>query len=176
MLPDKNDPLTKTEKGAQPHLDELYRSWGWTNIVRPHAGDGEVMYDLLADTPKMQQAKIEEKVRTSVYDDILMEVAEGYCTHRSHGHGWPHYNDIADILSYVMLGRDGYPETVYLFHWQAYRDWYVHWLEAHPRVECRISTKGRSPTVNVVVPVAEIPEKLYDKRTGWENGHPPLPF
>jgi len=88
--------------------------------------------------------KIEEKARSQIYDDLLVEVMQDL---ESGKLGW-FYNTTADLLLYGMWGNKIEPEMMYVVNMQKLRKLV---MNEFLKFEDKISVKGYGITFNKII-------------------------
>ncbi len=143
------------ESQAQKHLDEF---WQNLKVSVDRAGacqDFDAQYTYANST-----FRIEEKIRFigNVRDDILLEIVQAL---EVPDWGWLTKTP-ADRLVYVLCGADWIPIKLYSFLLPDLRRWYYQtYLPTHAHGQYICSAKGYGITINLVLPIRDIPKALY---------------
>jgi len=146
------------EKYAQMILDEYYES-------RSHTVDRTQscrQYDCIIDG----QYKVEEKFRQSEYGDILIEVIQNLNTNAP---GW-FFETRCDYLHYVFMD-DSIIKRFIRLKWNKFKSWCLSdYFVSHKHNKTIISSKGWGLTVNLSIPIKDIPDYLkFEDKPIYEN-------
>lgn len=135
------------EMRMQPKLDQYYKYRGF-NIERRPTKE----YDC-----KLNSVTVEEKIRTSVYQDILIEILQDLVKHTL---GW-FYTTNADYLYYAMC-MNGDISELHMIQWPQFKHWCLskYWPDKGMHGKYLISPKGIGLTLNLKIPIKHIPEEL----------------
>jgi hypothetical protein len=141
----------KIEKQAQVLLDAWYSGRGHTVDRSSSCKD----YDCVLDGIY----KIEEKIRTKYWKDLLIEVIQDTVTNSP---GWA-YETKCDYLHYVFMDDDKL-SLVLRINWKKFKQWYlVDYLSKKYRGNYITSIKGWGITINLVIPISDIPGSIINK-------------
>jgi len=147
------------EKAAQKRLDIFYRRRNH-QILR----DADKLHDLTLDGID----RIEEKIRTSIHDDILVEIIQDLANGDP---GWLSKTK-CDHLHYVMCQDKDTPEPILLYRitWEKFKTWFIMvYLKNHPTIKAIPSLRGWGATINIPVLIRDIPNDLiYEYRIQQE--------
>ncbi len=137
------------ERRCQALADKFYAS-RWHEIDRSQSCRE---FDCLLDG----RWKIEEKFRTHAYNDVLIELIQDL---KSNAPGW-FYETSCDYLHYFFMGDDKIIK-LFRFNWKNFSSWLIKdYLPEHTQGRYVISKKGWGITLNLSVPISDIPAKLY---------------
>lgn len=139
------------EKAGQPAMDRYYKSLGLT----PDRSEFSKEWDLKI-IGSAGERKVEEKYRRKDWGDILVELFQAVETFEL---GW-YYTENPDILAYIIL-----PEMYgYWIAWEKFKRWFAYsYLKENKSPECKISPKGIGISLNIAVPVREIPVNMIER-------------
>jgi len=143
------------ESIAQNYLDKYWDSIG-VQVERSGACknyDAIYTFGGIANT-------VEEKYRFTgkLYSDILVEIAQAV---DAKYWGW-FVETPADILNYIFCTTEFVPFQAFSFRFPELRTWYYEtYLAEHPHGSYVCSTKGFGVTINLALPIREIPDHLY---------------
>jgi len=103
--------------------------------------------------------KVEEKIRSKERKDLLIEVIQDMSTYSP---GW-FYETKCDYLHYVFMNDTGTKITsFYRFDWPKLKGWFIgKYLKTKHFPESIVSTKGWGITLNISVPIDQIPSYMY---------------
>jgi len=137
------------ERKCQKILDDYYKSRGHT-VDRSKACKG---FDCILDGTW----KVEEKIRDREYNDILLEIIQDMETNNP---GW--FNETeCDYLHYVFMKGENISRFI-RFKWDKFRNWYIQdYLTIHSQNHCVVSARGWGVTVNLSIPINDIPNYLF---------------
>jgi len=137
------------EKAAQVGVDQWYASRGWTS-ARDKACK---LFDCVLSRG-VNQHTVEEKFRSRIRDDILIELIQDANTGEL---GW-FFTTGCDYLHYIMAGEGG-RTILYRIEWPGFKAWL---LQDPKRFEygTKVSADGYGMTINIVVPIKVIPETI----------------
>lgn len=159
------------EAEGQALLDVFYRERGYV-VDRSVAGK---RYDLELERDGRRFA-VEEKIRSAAYDDVLVEIVQDI---GSGNPGW-FYTEDFDYLVYAVVAAAGSGvagaavRRVTILDWPRFRKWlYRVYLDGGKRPACRVSTEGYGVTVNLVIPVRDIPPSYMKVFAGDPAGPSP---
>lgn len=143
---------TGREAEGQALLDDFYRARGYA-VDRSVAGRE---HDLALERAG-RRFTVEEKIRSVAYDDILIELIQDV---PSGNLGW-FYTEEFDYLVYAVVAG-GELRRVTVIDWPRFRKWfgrvYFDRLRERRRPPAlRLSLEGYGVTVNLPVPVSDIP-------------------
>jgi len=148
------------EKYAQMILDGYYESRNHT-VDRTSACK---KYDCIIDG----QYKVEEKFRQEEYGDILIEVIQDMNTNAP---GW-FFETGCNYLHYVFIENSSIKRFIRI-NWDKFKSWCLSdYFVSHKHPNTVISPRGWGLTVNLSVPINDIPKyiKLFDDRPETEQG------
>ena len=101
---------------------------------------------------------VEHKYRTKEYPDILVEIIQDM---ESHDLGWL-YVCGADDLHYIICINNK-PIYFYSIPMKKFRVWLFEWLKRTKYPQYRTSLKGWGITLNLAIPIKDIPLDLIKK-------------
>lgn len=140
------------EKHAQRYMDGVYLSMGYkTDRSKADWKHDCVIYN---DDSKF---RVEEKIRNKIYADVAIEPLQSLEIGEL---GWFYHIDV-DYLHYVMCLGGWVPSRFYQIDWPKFKPWFFEWLSRDKIVSSPISSKGNGITLNVSVPICDIPDSLY---------------
>lgn len=142
------DDYLEFEQTKQDFFNKLYRDLGFDIISRKDNKYWDVK--LRKETYIFT---IEEKARKKHWDDILVETIQDTKTNKD---GWIYYST-ADFLVYGMFGD---PIIVYRLKLKDFQSWFEQHIDDFQE---RISEQGWGRTINKVVPIIDIPQKLIKR-------------
>ena len=153
------------EKRMDLYMERLYKFYGFGIIW-----DGDRQKDLTLIKDGKKQL-IEHKYRyfpDKVFDDILVEIMQDMI---SHNLGWI-YVCGADYLHYIICKgerNDEYVSYYYNIKLHKFKIWLFDWLKIKQCPQYITSKKGYGITLNLAVPIKEIPKYLI-KRLEYKQG------
>jgi hypothetical protein len=137
------------EAMCQKVLDNYYLSRGHKVDRSKSCKD----FDCILD----EKWKVEEKFRDREYNDILIEIVQDLKTFDA---GW-FIKTKCDYLHYIFMKDDSIIRFM-RFKWNDFRNWYLeNYLSVHSNHQSIVSKKGWGVTINLSVPIADIPKNLY---------------
>ena len=150
---------TEAERNAQRQLDMFYKNLGQPILRQPTK-----QYDLILDG-----FRVEEKIRFSNpnspnpsirngnFSDFLIEIMQDIVTNNP---GWFYTTD-ADKLHYILC-QYSMPKILYVIEWDSFKKWFLDdYLHQNLIGKYVISIKGYGLTLNISVPISEVPVNLY---------------
>lgn len=143
------------ERMMQPMADAFYTGRG--HVVETRKGTQE--FDLVLLTKGNRRELIEEKFRGAVWDDVLVEIVQDLA---SGDLGWL-YHCQSDYLHYFMCPNWQYIEAMYRIKWQPFRKWLIEEYMPNRRLKFVISRQGYGLTLNISVPLRDIPDDLKQR-------------
>lgn len=153
-----NTPINEAEKkaffqyesAAQKYLDTFYIGRNH-HIIR----DADKLHDLTLDG----KDRIEEKIRSAIRDDILIEIIQDLSTGDA---GW--FSKMrCDHLHYVMCKdvNTPIPQILYRIDWEKFKSWFLTtYLKNNSTIMAIPSLRGWGVTINIPVPIKAIPKNL----------------
>lgn len=145
------------EEMAQGKLDVFWRTQGVT-VDRSRAGRD---FDAVYTDNNGQRWTVEEKFfrcATARADTLLLEIVQAL-----EGKDWGWFvKTPADRLVYVISSDDGSPIAVRVLRWPEFKRWYLgEYLPKKPSGTYVRSGRGYGMTINLSIPVRDIPNTLY---------------
>jgi hypothetical protein len=138
------------EKEERVVADELYQLHNW-EIDRSGACEG---FDLVLNI-KGEKIKVEEKFRSGIWEDILVEKTQDTKTEST---GWYYYST-ADVIVYFM--KSNAERRVYIISFFKLRELIDRIMDS---LQTKISKKGWGITVNWVVPLSLLQDRGVIRR------------
>ena len=148
------------ERKAQGYLDEIYKSLGAEIVTRK----GDTKRDVVLSYDGKEH-KVEEKIRDvsiSGKGDVAIEVLQAMESPQAERFlGW-FYTEGFDRLVYAWCEKEtGKPVKVLSFDWARFKLWLLNWLCKKKFIGALVSCKGWGKTLNLLIPMRDIPEVLY---------------
>lgn len=143
------------ESKAQRYLDEFWQKHDVIVNRQNACQDFDAIYQ-----HKGTAHTVEEKFRqiASVREDILLEIVQAL---EAQGWGW-FAKTPAQRLVYVLCNADWKPVKLFSFRFADLRDWYLkNYLPGHRVGTYVCSTHGFGITINLSLPLKEIPKGIY---------------
>lgn len=139
------------EHDAQPLLDEFYRQRGYI-VDRSKACK---LFDVIL-TRGERSVKVEEKIRSHDYGDILLELVQDV---DSGNPGWVSKTR-CDYLVYAVV-TGGQLLKVFVLTWMPFKNWliteYFPGSSGKQATQYRWSARGYGVTLNAAIPITNIP-------------------
>ena len=143
------------ESIAQKHLDAFWKTLDVTVVRDGACKNFDALYRY-GDA----QFTVEEKFRRieSVRGDVILEIVQAL---ESMGWGW-FTKTTAERLAYVLCDLEWRPVKLYSFRFGELRRWYLtEYLPRHRMGTYVCSTYGYGVTINLSLPLKEIPRQFY---------------
>lgn len=152
-MSDFND-FEQFERECQPVMDMFYAQRGHEIVTRK----GTKKYDLILKINGAATDWIEEKFRNQVRGDLLVEMVQDFATFTR---GW-FYETACTHLHYVMCDETRVPFVLYRVDFPDFKRWLLaSYLKSKRQPTWRLSVRGWGLTLNLVVPIKDIPADLY---------------
>jgi len=137
------------EKEIQNNLDKYYLSRNH-KILR----DPDKLHDL-----KIDGIDVEEKIRDGIFSDAAIEIVQDLI---SGDIGWFTKTE-CKFLHYIMC-LEYKPIYLYRINWDKFKNWMIdEFLPKHKIGKYCYSSRGWGATINILVPIKEIPNDIIEK-------------
>ena len=152
-------PLFAFEGRMNKYMDKIYRFHEHEIIWN---GDRHKDVTLIIDGEKKL---IEHKYRyfpDKIWNDILVEIVQDIPSNEK---GWIHECQ-ADILTQIICQGDKMDEYIvhyYDIQFKEFREWLWGWISINNKLQYRTCLSGYGVTLNIVVPLNNIPEYLIKR-------------
>lgn len=144
------DDFTRNEQAMRPFMDDDYQARGHTIVTRK----GSKEYDLILRIGNDQ--RIEEKYRSRVYADLLVEIVQDVVTGDL---GW-FYKTRCDFLHYIFCPDWVQPTDYWRISWRHFKSWFQRDFLKQKHHRFVLSQQGYGYTLNIAVPFAAIPDNF----------------
>lgn len=141
------------ERSAQQLADSWYRARGHEIVDR----QGCIGWDLVLRVNN-KEFRVEEKFRSGNYGDVLVEVVQDIVTGNL---GWLYHTRCVWLHYFICEGH--VPQVLYRIHWPAFSLWFKDYVRDVKHLKWVKSTRGWGITINVAVPIADIPVEMMRK-------------
>ena len=147
------------EERMNVYMEKLYRLCGYGIIWN---GDKQKDVTLIVDGEKQLVEHKYRRCPKTIWDDILVEIMQDMV---SHNLGWI-YVCGADSLHYVICPGEKNNEYISYYYdidMRKFKAWLGEWLKINRYPKYITSLEGYGVTLNLAVPLDEIPEALIKR-------------
>ena len=145
---------SQIEKDNQIFADIFYKKMGCEFKL-----NGTLPHDLF-----INGKRVEEKYRIGKYSDILIEILQdtrSIVGERKNALGWFYTEQMEWLFYFMDCDAEKGPKKLYAFDWHRFKKHIWNRLEEKKFHKFHTSSGGYGLTLNLLLPIKEIPNELY---------------